>query len=62
MQKFLTVEDVAELLQTSTSTIYKWCSARRIPYIRAGKRSLFDEAELLEWIASHRIEPVTEAK
>ncbi len=36
MEKLLTVNQVAEKLQVSTSAIYKWIDERRIPYIDFG--------------------------
>ena len=47
--RFLGVREAAELLCVSTRTIYGWVQQRRIPYRKAGRRVLFDEAEILEW-------------
>jgi excisionase family DNA binding protein len=47
--KFLTVQEVAELLRISVRTVYDMVSQRRIPYRKAGDRTIFDLDEILEW-------------
>lgn len=61
MRKFLTVDDTAALLRVKRQTLYKWICERRIPSYAVGGRTLFDETELLEWVASTRRVPVREA-
>ncbi len=47
--KFLTVQEVAELLRISVRTVYDMVSQRRIPYRKAGDRTIFALDEILEW-------------
>jgi excisionase family DNA binding protein len=47
--RFLGVSEAAELLCVSPRTVYGWVQQRRIPFRKAGRRVLFDEAEILEW-------------
>ncbi len=47
--KFLTVPEVAALLRLSERTIYDMVSQRRIPFRKAGDRTLFDRDEILAW-------------
>jgi excisionase family DNA binding protein len=49
LPKFLTVPEVAALLRLSERTIYDMVSQRRIPFRKAGDRTLFDRDEVLEW-------------
>ena len=49
LPKFLEVPEVALLLRVSKRTIYDWVSQRRIPFRKAGDRTLFDRDEILEW-------------
>lgn len=49
LAKFLTVQEVAELLRISPRTVYDLVSQRRIPYRKAGDRTIFDLDEILEW-------------
>ena len=47
--KFLNVKEVAELLRIKTRTIYEMVSQGRIPYRKAGDRTIFLLDEILEW-------------
>lgn len=49
LPKFLTVPEVAALLRLSERTVYDMVSQRRIPFRKAGDRTLFDRDEVLEW-------------
>ncbi len=47
---WLDVTGAAEHLSCPRSRIYALVSARRIPFHKDGSRSLFDRAELDEWV------------
>ena len=47
--KFLSVKELAELLRIKTRTIYEMVSQGRIPYRKAGDRTIFLLDEILEW-------------
>lgn len=47
--RFLTVTEVAELLRLKPRTIYEMVSERRIPYRKAGDRTIFLLDEILKW-------------
>lgn len=49
--KFLTVEEVAEMLRIKVRTVYEMVSQNRIPYRKAGRRTVFLLTEILEWTA-----------
>ena len=49
LPKFLTVPEVAALLRLSERTVYDMVSQCRIPFRKAGDRTLFDRDEILEW-------------
>jgi excisionase family DNA binding protein len=49
LPKFLTVPEVAALLRLSERTICDMVSQRRIPFRKAGDRTLFDRDEILAW-------------
>jgi len=49
LPKFLEVSEVAALLRVADRTIYDWCSQRKIPFRKAGDRTIFDRDEILEW-------------
>lgn len=48
--RFLTVAEVAELLRLKPRTIYEMVSERRIPYRKAGDRTIFLLDEILKWM------------
>lgn len=47
--RFLTVAEVAEMLRHKPRTIYEMVSERRIPYRKAGDRTIFLLDEILKW-------------
>ena len=49
LPKFLTVEEVADLLRVSPRSIYDWVSQGVIPFHKAGRRTIFLLDEILEW-------------
>jgi len=46
---FLDVKELAEMLRLKTRTIYDMVSQERIPYRKAGDRTIFLLDEILEW-------------
>ena len=47
--KFLNVKELAELLRIKPRTVYEMVSQGRIPYRKAGDRTIFLLDEVLEW-------------
>lgn len=47
--KFLNVKELAELLRIKTRTVYEMVSQGRIPYRKAGDRTIFLLDEISEW-------------
>ena len=52
--KFLTVEDVAEMLQVTRTTIYN-LKKKGLPFIKLGKNNRFDEEAVVEWVKSNTV-------
>lgn len=50
----VTIEEVAKLTHCVVSTVRGWVAKRLIPCHRQGKRLLFFENEILEWIKNGR--------
>lgn len=58
--KFLTVEDVAEMLQVTRTTIYN-LKKKGMPFIKLGKNIRFDQDEVVNWVRSNsRVEKENE--
>lgn len=55
--RLLTAQEVATVLRVPRSTIYELARNRRIPFLKVGRRTLFERGSLLERIAAHRIQP-----
>jgi PTS system nitrogen regulatory IIA component len=51
----LTVRAVAELLEISEKTVYRWIEERKLPGYRLSGQYRFHRAELLEWATANRI-------
>ena len=47
--KFLDVNELAQMLRLKPRTIYEMVSQRRIPYRKAGDRTIFLLDEILQW-------------
>ena len=52
--RFLDVKELAEMLRLKTRTIYDMVSEERIPYRKAGDRTIFLLDEILDWTKPHR--------
>jgi len=51
----LKMKDVADLLQVSEKTIYRWISERKIPAYRINHQYRFSKSEINEWVLKNRI-------
>ena len=49
--KFLTIEDVAEMLQVTRTTIYN-LKKKGLPFIKLGKNIRFDQNDVIDWVKS----------
>jgi len=50
MDKWLTLEQIAEYLQMSTSSIYKMAQASKIPAYKVGRQWRFKKEEIDKWV------------
>ena len=55
--RLLTAAEVSEILRVPRSTVYELARARRIPFLKVGRRTLFDPEMLREWIARQNVPP-----
>jgi len=54
MEKWLTLEQIAEYLQMSTSSIYKMAQAGKIPAYKVGRQWRFKKEEIDKWITNKK--------
>ncbi len=52
--RFLTVSNVAEILQINRSTVYGWIFRRILPHVKVGKFVRVDPAEFAEFLRLRR--------
>jgi excisionase family DNA binding protein len=41
----------------SVHTLYSWISQRRIAYVKAGRRVMFDPRDIQAWIEANKVHP-----
>jgi len=55
--RLLTAAEVSEILRVPRSTVYELARNRRIPFLKVGRRTLFDPERLARWIEAQNVEP-----
>jgi excisionase family DNA binding protein len=59
--KFLTIEQVAEMLQVTKMTIYNF-QKKGLPFIKLGKNVRFDKEDVIEWVNSNKVKAADQHK
>ncbi len=57
MEKLLSVADAAQWLGISRHTLNGWVSKRKVPFVKLGRRTLFNPADLDRMIKAATVEP-----
>jgi excisionase family DNA binding protein len=57
MEQLLNNQQAAELLNISPHSLRGYVSRKMIPFIKIGRRTLFDPADLRAYIESRKISP-----
>ena len=52
--KYLTIDQVAELLQVTRMTVYN-LQNKGLPFIKIGKNVRFDKDDVIEWMNSNKV-------
>jgi excisionase family DNA binding protein len=55
--RLLTADEVSQILRVPRSTVYELARNRRIPFLKVGRRTLFDQELLRQWIAQQTVRP-----
>ncbi|MBR0599892.1 helix-turn-helix domain-containing protein [Sinanaerobacter chloroacetimidivorans] len=50
--KYLTIEDLIEMLQVTRSTIYN-LKKKGLPFIKIGSNIRFEQSEVIDWLNSN---------
>ncbi|MCL4473901.1 MAG: helix-turn-helix domain-containing protein [Actinobacteria bacterium] len=56
MEKLLTVEQVAEILQVEKATAWRWCREGKIPAAKIGRLYRIKERDLSSWLAEKTVD------
>lgn len=55
--RYFTIHDAAAFTGLSRASLYRRISDRTIPFIKIGRRVLFDRQDLIRWLATHKHKP-----
>lgn len=55
--RYLSIEQAAQYTALSVSYLQKLTSRRRIPFIKAGRRALYDRVLLDKWLSRRAVLP-----
>lgn len=55
--RLLTAAEVSQILRVPRSTVYELARSRRIPFLKVGRRTLFEPETLRQWIAQQTVGP-----
>ena len=51
MENYMTIKEVADLVDITTSTVYKWLAeGRMLPPVKLGRTSYWNREEVTAWI------------
>jgi excisionase family DNA binding protein len=53
--RLLNVKEVSAFIRVAQITVYKWTSAREIPFIKIGGRVLFKHEDVEKWIDKRKV-------
>lgn len=57
MEKLLGIKELANCLGISVHTAYCWVHQKKIPYVKLGRRVLFDPVQVKRWIDEKVVKP-----
>lgn len=55
--RLVTAAEVSQILRVPRSIVYELARNRRIPFLKVGRRTLFDQELLRRWIAQQTVRP-----
>ena len=60
--RLLSIPEVARFLGISQHTLYTMVSQQRVPFVKVGRRVLFDPDHLNQWIKQSTVMPMPEKR
>jgi excisionase family DNA binding protein len=61
-KEFLTVKQVAELLQVKPLAVYHLTYRRQIPFLTIGRTKRFDKSKIMDWLNSNSYDIINSRK
>jgi excisionase family DNA binding protein len=56
-EQLIDIRQASKLLGISVLTLRTWVGARKIPFVRLGRRVLFDRQDLAVWVGANKVQP-----
>ncbi len=60
LEDLISEADLAKLFGVSKQTVAKWRYEGGLSYVKAGIKSFFIEADVLQWLAKRRVDKTTQ--
>ncbi len=57
-RRLISVQEAADYIGLSPDTVYTMVSEQRIPYVKVGRRTMFDVGHLDDWLKEHTVMPM----
>lgn len=57
MNRLLSVREVASVLGVSVHTVHAWVGSGRIPFVKLGRRTLFEQDQVHRWVEGSSYSP-----
>ncbi len=58
MERLLNMDETSAILGISKATLYSWICKKKIGVVKVSSRSMFDPADIREFINSHKVKPL----
>ena len=55
-RRYLDVEELAQYIRSTPASVRQLVHLKRVPYIKRGRRLLFDVIEVDRWLGAQRVE------
>jgi len=55
--RYLTIEELCQMLKLKKSYIYDLTYRKKIPFIKIGRHLRFDLEEVTKWLTANKVEP-----
>ena len=59
IERLLTIDETAEILGISKTTLYTWVCRKKIEVVKVGNRALFNPSYIRKYIEKHTVKALT---